>query len=99
MSDFPRSFLKRGVALVFGGSGFSGGRLNKMDGEGIVEIEFSPDAKNLELEIALFDNMSSEDGHYSPVTLSLDQAMLLHEWLDYQISAMNSAPSSTHPTK
>jgi hypothetical protein len=99
MSDFPRSFLKRGVALVFGSNGFSGGRLNNLDGNGVVEIELSIDAERRELDISLFDNMSSEDGHYSPVSLSLDQAMLLHEWLDYQIRAMNSALPATRPTK
>lgn len=88
MPSLPRSFLKNGVALVFGSSGFSGGRLNK-DGDGIVEVEFSADAKNREIEISLFDNMSIEDGHYSPVTLSRDQAALLHEWLGYHLNAMD----------
>lgn len=88
MSNFPRSFLKGEIALVFGSTGFSGGRLNK-EGNGIVEIEFSADAKNRELDISLFDNMSSEDGHYSPVTLTRNQAALLHEWLGCQLSAMD----------
>lgn len=88
MSNFPRSFLKRDVTLVFGSNGFSGGRLNKQDGKGIVEIEFSTDAENRELQISLFDDTSREDGYYSPVTLSLDQAALLHEWLGYQLRAM-----------
>lgn len=95
MSSFPRSFLKGGISLVFGSNGFSGGRMGKEDGTGVVEIEFSTDVDHREVAITLFDDLSRGDGHYSPVTLSLEQAALLHEWLGYQLRAMPEAEPLT----
>lgn len=86
MSTFPKASLRKD-ALVFGCNAFHGGRLNKQ-GDGIVEIEIWPDLAGKEVTISLFDTMSLEDGHYAPVSLTLDQAELLHKWLGHHIGAM-----------
>lgn len=66
--------------VVFGVSGFHGGRLDA-DGNGVVEVEVSYDAKYDDFCITLFDNVSKVDGHYSPVTLSKEHAKILMGWL------------------
>lgn len=85
MDRLPKTRLRDGEVLVFGSEGFHGGRV-EADGNGIVEIEVFSDQEHKEIHINLFDTMSSEDGHYSPVSLSHKQAKQLRDWLDWQMS-------------
>lgn len=78
------TYLKN-LDLVFGSSTFSGGRLDKK-GDGIVEVCFQ--AMGEEVSLVLFDNTAKEDGHYSPVCLTKEQAETLRDWLTYKIEEM-----------
>lgn len=78
------TYLKN-LDLVFGSSTFWGGRLGK-EGDGIVEVCF--EARDGEVNIVLFDNTSKEDGHYSPVCLTKEQAETLRDWLTYKLEEM-----------
>lgn len=85
MKRLPKTRLRSNGALVFRSEGFHGGRMGA-DGNGIVEIEVFSDQKHKEIHINLYDPMSSEDGHYSPISLSHKQAKQLRDWLDWQMS-------------
>lgn len=78
------TYLKN-TSLIFGHDRFHGGRLDKK-GDGIVEVCFQ--AMDGEVNIVLFDNMSKEDGHYSPVCLTKEQAETLRDWLTYKLEEM-----------
>ena len=78
-----KMYLKN-VSLIFGSDRFHGGRLGKK-GDGIVKVCFEWDKEQNELGIFLFDDTSKEDGHYSPVNMSLEDATTLRDWLSVNI--------------
>lgn len=78
-----KMYLKN-TSLIFGSSHFHGGRLDKK-GDGIVEVCFEWDKELNELLICLYDDTSKEDGHYSPVVMSLEEATTLRDWLSVNI--------------
>lgn len=78
-----KMYLKN-TSLIFGSSRFHGGRLDKK-GDGIVEVCFEWDKELNEMLICLFDDTSKEDGHYSPVSMPLEDATTLRDWLSVNI--------------
>lgn len=78
-----KMYLKN-TSLIFGSDRFHGGRLDKK-GDGIVEVCFDWDRELNEVNICLYDNTSKEDGHYSPVAMSLEDAATLRDWLSMNI--------------
>ena len=78
-----KMYLKN-TSLIFGHDRFHGGRLNKK-GDGITEVCFEWDKELNEMLICLYDDTSKEDGHYSPVVMSLEDATTLRDWLSVNI--------------
>ena len=74
----------KNTSLIFGHDRFHGGRLDKK-GDGIVEVCFEWDKEQNEMNICLFDDTSKEDGHYSPVLMTLEDATTLRDWLSVNI--------------
>jgi hypothetical protein len=85
-----KPILKDGKLIIKDG-GFHGGRNNRK-GDGFVEIEFSRcvDAEIDVIVISIMDNLTSIDGHYSPVWLDLKSAETLRYWLDEEINKLKN---------
>lgn len=80
------------AALIFGTDQIFGGRQNKEAG-GIVKVCFELDEDAGDIFFTLYDNLSAEDGHYSPVTLEVGQAETLRDWLTFQLDKL-AAPKA-----
>lgn len=85
MDNKPK--IKNGI-LSFKQEGFSGGR-QKVDGDGYVVVEFWFDESNKEIFIDTFDKLNTEDGHYAPLGIDLNGAIVLKSWLDSKIKLMS----------
>lgn len=79
-------FQTNGI-LVFEADGFNGGRNNCKDWSGFARIQFEPPAicGTECAHITVFDNMSSVDGDYIPVDISLNQLEMLKRWIELQL--------------
>lgn len=89
MSEKLNGTYIENASLIFGEEMFSGGRLG-LDRTGVVKVCFEPDREHQEIFLSLYDNMSLQDGHYSPVSLSYGQAETLRDWLTFQLEKLKA---------
>lgn len=82
-----RTKFQTNGTLVFEADSFSGGRNNVESWSGFARVQFEPASlSNTQCaHITVFDNLSSVDGHYIPVDLSMNQLEMLKRWIDLQL--------------
>ena len=73
----------RGKIFGFKQDGNYGGRLSKSNA--VVGLDMELDKQNKSFNISVYDEMSNEDGHYSPVTLTYQQAYYMKTWIEAQL--------------
>lgn len=50
-------------------------------------MEIAPINEHHEVYVTILDNLSCDDGHYSPLELSIEQLKNLRAWIDKQLEA------------